>query len=170
MKEYYTLADFESITSTESQCAEVPFCGAALQPLIPQPGPTSRATPFQVQNLAPAFVELHTVGDCPSPQIVRVHINPSQSIRPRYHLSKIKCITLLQMSDTSSLQSSSFILPFTAHQSRNDVSGLPPYSVIGLVTWKQRHHLITAIISGVHIPELEHKYSLKYEVCLLKDL
>lgn len=43
---------------------QIPFCKAALQPLVPQSTHTSRIIPSQVQNLAFVLVKHHMVGDC----------------------------------------------------------------------------------------------------------
>lgn len=49
---------------TWSQNPQIPFCRAALQPLVPQSMWTTRITLSQVQNPASALVKLRTVGDC----------------------------------------------------------------------------------------------------------
>lgn len=48
------------------QNPQVPFCGAALQPLVPQSVQIARVAPSQVHNLALVLVELHVVDDCPA--------------------------------------------------------------------------------------------------------
>jgi len=44
----------------------ISFCGAVLQPLISQFVCITSITLSQVQNMALALVQFHTVGDCPA--------------------------------------------------------------------------------------------------------
>ena len=46
-----------------NQNSQIPFCGIALQFLIPQSVHTTRAAPSYVQNSAHGLVELYGIGD-----------------------------------------------------------------------------------------------------------
>lgn len=62
---------FSHISFTTNQNSQIPFCRAALQPLIPQSVQTSRLNLSQVQDPAPAFVKFHLVGYYPALQFAK---------------------------------------------------------------------------------------------------
>ncbi|KAK4811354.1 LOW QUALITY PROTEIN: hypothetical protein QYF61_027583 [Mycteria americana] len=60
-----------------NQHPQVPFCRAALQPLLSQSILVSSVTPSQVQNLAFVLIKFHAIDDCPMLQSI-----PLQGLLP----------------------------------------------------------------------------------------
>lgn len=68
------------IQLSTDQDPQVPFHGAALQHLIPQPVHTSRVAPSQVHSPALSLDELHWVGDCLALPFVLVSLQSLPSL------------------------------------------------------------------------------------------
>ena len=81
---HYQSTLLNSIEPVVNQHLQIPFCRAALQPLLSRFVLVPGVTPTQMQNLAFGLVKFHAINHCPVLQSIQ---NPLQALIPQESLS-----------------------------------------------------------------------------------
>ncbi|GAB0208543.1 macrophage immunometabolism regulator [Grus japonensis] len=86
------------LTPTEpaaNQHPQIPFCRAALQPLLSQSMLVSGITPSQVLNLAFVLVKFHAIDDCPMLQSIQIPLQGPSSLERVNSTSQFSIVSKL---------------------------------------------------------------------------